>query len=249
MAFEDRLEKVYARFVQNSLRRTQLASESTEYDSDGRCTSGDIGYSRFFALAEYKLNGSVSSFRSRLADCVRLTISLFQRHDVGEPIDDSQVAMHVYARLYDGLACGALELVTQLATLMGGRDAIEQQHDSDFSRALGYLTKAAILEDAALFEQWMPEFERACDDEHYLFEGVGLTLTGIIKLDPSAARDCLRQVEKEHRALSKEQEWFAETEDEMLSVIGIGLANLARYRGLAVEAMPPLIPADLLIEI
>ena len=46
---------------------------------------------------------------------------------------------------------------------------------------------------------------------------------------------------------SKGRGVFRDKEDEMLCVWGIGIANLARWRGLNVDAIPPLIPNDLLV--
>ena len=50
-----------------------------------------------------------------------------------------------------------------------------------------------------------------------------------------------------HKKLSKGRGVFANTNHEWLCLWGIGIANLARTYGLNVDPIPPLIPADLLL--
>lgn len=224
-------------------------SASEDNDECGNVTSSDISHARFFALAEYKLYGDVTGFRNRMRECTRLTVSLFERHDAGEPIDHSYVTMINHERLFDALASGDFAMTETLAKLIGGRDVFEQEFDGDFDIALGYATKAVILEDQKLFNQWIPKLELAYEDEFYLFEGVGETLGSILARDQSKTIKCIQQVEKEHRVLSSKSEWFGDSPNELVSVIGIGLTNLARHRCIAVEAIPPFIPVDLLIDV
>ena len=56
----------------------------------------------------------------------------------------------------------------------------------------------------------------------------------------------LFQASAEHVKRSKGGGALRDTPDELISIWGIGAANLARWKGLPVSAAPPLIPADLL---
>ena len=88
-----------------------------------------------------------------------------------------------------------------------------------------------------------------CEDDFYFLEGLGLTFQAILNREQEEVVEGIEQVVKEHRILTKKNGWFHNSIDEILSIYGIGLANLARHRGLNAPAIPPLIPEDLLVEV
>lgn len=53
---------------------------------------------RFFGIADYLLKNDRESFRRQLSESARITVSLLERHDSGEPISDAYVGMITYRR-------------------------------------------------------------------------------------------------------------------------------------------------------
>ena len=67
--------------------------------------------------------------------------------------------------------------------------------------------------------------------------------------DLSTANSSFQKLVEGHKRQSKGRGLFRYDVDVELCVWGLGLANLCRSRGLPVDAVPPLIPSELLIPI
>ena len=159
-----------------------------------------------------------------------------------------------YKEVFDGLASGDWQTAEALAQVIGGRAEIEAKYDDDFSRSFGYTLKYAVLAQYDEMEHWRQRFHAiiTAEEVEYLqgyescFQGYSTVFSGLPSLDLDLVSNGIRTIAEGHKQLAS-SDWFGETEDELLSIWGIGLANLARHRGLTVEAIEPFIPADLLI--
>lgn len=204
---------------------------------------------RFIGVAEYVLNGDIASFRSKLAASANGRLQLFQRYETGEPISKSYMAMLSYKWLLDALAAGDFSMAHDLASMMGGRDALEREYDHPFDYALGYALRAVVLGEAGEMAERIPAFRHECTKRgNANFMPYAELFAAIAKGDVEAANQSLKQLVELHKKESKGRGIFRDSEDEVVCVWGLGVANLARHRGLAVNPVPPLIPEDLLVD-
>jgi hypothetical protein len=248
MPIRDRLEMLYDKFLENS-DWIQKQPKPEDYDNTGSATAVEISHRRFFAIAEYILHGDVPAFRRQLVDAAKLQIQLFHRYDEGTlQGDGSYVSIVSQDQLFDALAAGAFDVAEEFARHLGGRAKIEKG-DLPLRIALGYSLKHCVLNDADELRDWLVRLKEVCKAKKYQgFEAFVHAFQGILDGDLSRANKGIAGIAANHRRAMMDPGWFADTEDELLSVWGIGVANLARYRGLQVDAVPPYIPNDLLID-
>ncbi len=218
-----------------------------EEDVKGGRSISIAGRYRSLGIAKYVLHHNRNDFRTRLKDAANLQLNLFRRFDAGEPIDRSYVSMLAYKSLFDALAAGAFDLATDLARHMGGRPELEKQFDHSFDYVLGYTLKWFVLGDREQMNAWHAKFAAQCAkpiNKH--FRGYVHVFQAILAGDQAAASKGLHEIVKDHVEESKSGV-FQNSVDEVLCVWGLGMANLCRHRGLRGDAIPPLIPADLLL--
>jgi len=225
-----------------------LNAQDKEKDKNGSASASFSNSLRFIGVSEYVLNTDVNSFKSNLIEAARIRYQLFLRFNKGEPISKSYLSMLSYKALFNALAAGEFDLARELATLMGGREEIEKEFDHPFDYNLGYALKSFVLNDRSQMEKWSSEFSKICDKkENSDFRGYALIFEAILIEDVEKANEALIAIEKGHKKQSKGRGVFKNSEDEVLCVWGIGIANLCRSYGLNVSAIPPLIPDDLLV--
>jgi hypothetical protein len=228
-----------------------LRSKAENIKSDQNGSSSEIvGNSlRFVGVSEYVLNTDINSFKSNLVEAARIRLQLFLRFNQGEPISKSFLSMLSYKDLFNALATGEFDLAKKLALIIGGREEIEKEFDHPFDYNLGYALKSFVLNDRSQMEKWSSEFSKICDKkENSDFKGYALIFEAILIENVEKANEALIAIEKGHKKQSKGRGVFKNSEDEVLCVWGIGIANLCRSYGLNVSAIPPLIPDDLLVK-
>jgi hypothetical protein len=219
-----------------------------EKDKYGSCSSMLALDLRFFGVADYFLNRNVESFRSQLSEAAELRIRMFERYERGEPLDASYVTMLSYKELFNALAAANLPIAKSLAQHMGGRHEIEKQHDHPFDYAMGYTLRTFVLDDFEKMKKWTAALAAACRDTNMNdFDGYVQVFEAMLSGDAAIASHGLSAIVAGHKRQRKGKGVFVNTEDEVLCVWGVGLANLARSRGVLVEGVPPLIPGDLLV--
>ena len=217
-------------------------------DRNGSSSTSVQGSLRFIGVAEFVVSGNVELFRRFLSDAAKIQLRLFERHKAGEPIDDSFLAMLSYKSLFDALAAGNFDIATKLAQCMGGRAAIEKEHDHPFDYCLGYTLKAFTERNPEAMAHWASEFSAVCrEPDNTDFTGYSKVFDGVLTHDEKAVQEGLASIPKGHKNQSKRGGVFKDLVDETLCVWGVGIANLARRDRIAVEGVPPLIPAELLV--
>jgi len=219
-------------------------------DREGSSSSVLADSLRFVGVAEYVLNGDIASFRSKLGEAANLRLQLFQRYESGDPISKSYVTMLSYKSVLDALAAGDFSLAHDLASKMGGRDSLEREYDHPFDYALGYAIRAIVLGEEVEIPERIQAFRAECvkpGNANFL-PYADLFAAIATAGDADAANHSLKQLVDAHKKESKERGVFKDSEDEVLCVWGLGVANLARHRGLAVDPVPPLIPENLLVD-
>jgi len=222
-------------------------AEDPVKDRNGMCSSSLVSDLRGFAVADFMLKHDIASFRSQLSESAEIYLHMFERFDRGEPIDPSYIAMLAYKELFNALAAGNLSLAKSFASHMGGRDKIEKEHDHPFDYAMGYTLRAFVLGDLPEMQKWQPLFEAVCHKHFVDCLGYATVFQAMLTGNPDLANQGMQSIINGHKKQSKGRGVFADTDDEMLCIWGLGMANLARSRGLSVESVPPLIPNELLI--
>jgi hypothetical protein len=216
-------------------------------NDSGVSVSALAGSLRFIGIIEYLVYNDINSFRTNLTESVNNYIKLFVRFNSGESISKSYVSMIRYKNLFDALAVGDLKLAKEFAALMGGRDDLEKEHDHPFDYAFGYVLKAFVLNVRPDMERYCQEFSNVCNKGGNTdFAGYAQMFKAILNNDRAEANKAVASIVKGHIKQSKGRGIFKGTGDEMPCMWGIGIVNLARYYALEVNALPPLIPADLL---
>lgn len=245
---------IAARFeVLSEMRRKHLAQLVVNQadplkDKSGSASSSLAGMLRFLSVSEYVLNKNVSEFRSMLVKAAALNNQLFERFDKGETISPSYVSMMSYKALLNVLASGDENLAKEFAAKMGGRSYLEKEYDRAFDIDFGYALKSILLSDFTSAGQWVDALDAACkDSENTDFVGYAKVLRAILSANHADANAGLAQVVAGHKRQCVGKGLFKDTEDELLCVWGVAVANLARMRGVKVQPIEPLIPGDLLV--
>ncbi len=247
MALRDRLPMIIKIREENlPLVRSNVADRAK--DRDGSSSHGLALHLRFLGIADYVVNADTTTFKTHLTEAATIMLALLERYERGEPIDASLVTMLIYKDLFDALAAGDLELAHALAQHMGGRDELEKKHDHPFDRAMGYTLRAFVLDQREEMGRRAAEFSVICKDaENADFRGYSHVFGAILAKNVEMADQGLQEIVQGHKKQSKRGGVFKDTPDELLCVWGVGMANLARSRGRAVQDVPPLIPPDLLM--
>jgi hypothetical protein len=216
-------------------------------DKSGSASNSLAGSLRFLAVADYVLNKDVPACREQLSEATGLRLKLLQRFDAGEPISPSYVSMMVYKSLLNALAAGSDALAQAVAARMGGREAIEAEYDRPFDRAFGYCLKGIVTHDALGARRALHELEEACEEvENVDFRGYARALHSIIDHSPEMLPQAFIEIIAGHKRQSVGLGLFKDTEDEVLCVWGVAVANLARWKGLPAPEASPLLPAELI---
>ncbi len=221
-------------------------AKNAKKDADGCCTAILASSLRGFGIAEYILHSDVKLFQKYLTRSVKLRMSLFERADNQEKIASSYLAMLSYEELFSSLAVGDFELAKEYAMFMGGRSEIEKEFDHSFDNKLGYTLKYFVLMDSEREQIALAAFIDECNkSDNEDFQGYANLFQAIHDQDLELAEKALSQLAKGHVRQSK-RGVFKDTDDEMLSIWGVGMVNLARSRGLILSGLSPLIPDNLL---
>jgi len=198
------------------------------------------------AVADYVVHKNVTAFRRQLSEAAALRITLLERFDGGEAISPSYVSMMTYKPLLGALAANNEAVAQTLASRMGGREAIEREYDRVFERAFGLCLKSILAKDASTAQGAMQAFEHACKQRGNVdFQGYAYALRCIVNNESHLLQEAFEEIIAGHRRQSVRRGLFHQTEDEMLCVWGVGVANLAQWNGLPAPAPSALLPGDL----
>jgi hypothetical protein len=191
----------------------------------------------------------VDSFRRNLKEAAKLKLSLLKRAVNGESISSSYAySILTYKEIFDALAAGDLAIAEALANLIGSRPDWEEKHDHLFDSSMGHTLKAFVLVQTELMAKQASEFSVVCSDpDNVDFAGYATTFRALLQQDAKLAQEGLSAIVKGHKNQIKRGGVFNGREDEATCVWGVGMANLARSRGLAVTGVAPFIPEELLL--
>lgn len=246
MAIENRLG-LLREMRRKHLAQLRMNQSMPDRDKDGSASDSLAGSLRFLGVSDYVLDKNVHAFREQLSEAAALQLKLFERFDGGEPISPSYVSMMAYKSLLNALAANNEVLAESLAARMGGREAIEAEYDRPFDRALGYCLKGILGKDIARAQQALQQFGQACkESENVDFKGYAKALQAMVDRQPALVAHAFEEIIAGHKKQSLGKGLFKDTEDEVLCVWGVGIANLARWNGLLAPSGDALLPTELI---
>lgn len=217
-------------------------------DVKGTVANNLAGALRLVGVADYVVGNSPDLFKAGVSEAATLRSRLFERFDAGDGVSPSYVSMLAYKALLNALAAGNEQVARSLASRMGGRSDVEREYDRPFDVAFGYALKSIVLSDFESASQWVDALDVECKDaENTGFVGYAQVLRAILNASQADANAGLKEIVAGHERQCSGKGLFKDTEDELLCVWGVAVANLARMRGVQVGPVEPLIPADLLI--
>jgi hypothetical protein len=222
-----------------------------ELDQDGMGAALLSAEYRFLAVADYILDHDIESFGQKMGEASRFYLDMQRRYDNGDPIDWSFMSMIGARPVFDALAGGHRDLAEGIAARMGGREPIEQRNDRPIDIALGYAVKWLILDEPAKARSYIEDLAAICRYAEFRnFAGYPFVLQAVLDDDGYSLETAFTELLDGHRRDTADLNGlFWGSEDEVLACWALGLANLARWRGLDVTPEDQLIPKDLLVAI
>ncbi len=200
-------------------------------------------------ISEYVVSNNIREFRSNLIESAKLRNELFDRFEKGDPISESRISMGASSSLFYALAAADFEIARELARKLGVTDKIDKKIDHPFNRAFGYTFKYIVLDDFTNADPWLQEFKKQCEKKvHMDWKSKADMFEAIMSGDINKANSAMEAEIRSHERMAKRGR-IKGTLEEVLSVAGIALVNLARHYGLNVSAIPPLLPEDLLVPV
>jgi hypothetical protein len=159
------------------------------------------------------------------------------------------VSVLVYKEVFDALAAGDRTTEEAIAGHIGTRPDYDKHHVHPFDTSLGYTLRSFVLNLTNQMATRTAEFEAICQTGGNAgFAGYATMFRAILNHDEEQAQSGLLEIARGVKSLSKRGGVFSLREDSVLCVWGVGMANLARRRGLKVKGVEPLIPETLLLD-
>ncbi|MDX1959332.1 MAG: hypothetical protein SFU98_12205 [Leptospiraceae bacterium] len=242
----NRLDILYKEF-HVSLTRNESRVDTKEYDYDGGAKiSLSMDY-RFLAVCEYILHNDKSKFLKILNQSASLILRMFEEFYAGKSIDHSYLHLSSYKNILDGAASGDLELARKLAKLVGERP--EDKKQKGFFPYLSYRIRYLTLQDKKNLEICLEKCLK--EREHKTaknFRGYSTVVSGVFEKDEKKVNEGFLEILQGHKKLCRRGSEFSDSEDEVIFLHGLGLANLCLDQGFQLHFKDALIPEDLLFK-
>ena len=197
---------------------------------------------RFTAVAEFVVNSDVGAFRGLLKESAQIRHDLIGRYKAGQSVSRSYVSMINYKALFNALASTHMGLARSLAFAMDASKELVDEYDTDLDASLGRALRAIVIGSDDQGERIERLKEKAGEsDEAPLFLAIS-ELLGAFVSKPEVPVDRLFET---FVVAHRRSQIFSGTEDALVSVWGVGIANLMKDRGLSVAVDDKLIPKPL----
>lgn len=201
---------------------------------------------RTIAVCRYALFGDVDGFRQYMRESLDVNFSMVDRYELGERDFSEAVNAYGYTGLFNALAVGEQALAGRFVERWMNHP-LPERGEHPFARLLAHALYCVVT-DHSEADQRVTEFEEYfATGKDKASRGYGTTLRGIVNRDLALTEIGFAELLNGHKHLSSGSGRFVLTVDEDLCVWGIGLANLARMKRLAVDPKHSLVPSALLI--
>lgn len=224
-----------------------LVVNAKNNDPRGVASASLIGAHRFIGVAEYLVKGDVEAFRRELTASAQCRLDLLNRFKAGGDVSPSYAAMtRGYQALLDALAAANDGLSQELASRIGGHEAIEKENDHPFDIAFGYALKAAVMQSGDFSQRLEIFANEVAKKTNRDFAGYAGALKTISSRETTDLTSIFARILEGHKKQSKGNGVFRGTEDEGLCVWGIAIANLLTSKGKPVKVDDPILPQALI---
>lgn len=203
---------------------------------------------RFVGVAEYVEHCSIRLFRADLDESSGIDLLLCNDFEGGGSVDCSLVSPLVYKAIFNALAAGSFDTAEALAAWTPNCPTKGMAWVHPFDEAMCRALAAVVLGDATGASARIRRLAERCKGPLAGCAGYCDAFDGLACSDAQLVERGLRRVVADHPQLTRRGRIFHGTEDELLSIWGIGVANLARRRGMRVGGFGPLIPDELLVD-
>lgn len=239
------LEQIYRESLEALPRRLEQVKDRSSRNQM-LMVLGLEGALRTIAVCRYVLFGDLDGFRQYMRQSLDVNFSMVDRYEQGETDFADATNTYQYRGLFNALAIGERTLAERFVERWTAHP-LPKRGEHPFARLIAHALYHVVLDhrEADLHVANLEQYFATGKDK--ASRGYGVTLLGIAKRDVGLACAGLADILKGHKRLSSGSGMFALTVDEDLCVWGVGLTNLARMKGLAVDPMNPLIPSPLLI--
>lgn len=159
-----------------------------------------------------------------------------------EQISTDFASMHEYTSIYAALLSDNIELAESIAKLLGGRPEIEKD-DFDAFYISGYLLKYLILEQGEEASPYLAKLEKQLTKKNNTYYSALLEVyRAIYNKDEKQMEESFKKLLNGHRALKD----FKNSENEFLSIEGLGILKLLQNRGINMVIEDDLLPLKFL---
>lgn len=203
---------------------------------------------RFVGAAEYGVHCDTATFRACLAESASIELQLCLDFAAGGAVDPSLVSPLVYKAIYAALAAGSNDTAEALAAWTPHCPTKGMARVHPFDEAMCRALASVVLRDCADAPVRIEALRRRSRVSLSACLGYCDALDGITRSNQERFERGMRRIVADHPSLTRRGRIFSLTEDALLCVWGIGVANLAATRGLHIRGLGPLIPDDLLLE-
>jgi hypothetical protein len=182
-------------------------------------------------------------------------LSDFSKSDVDKatqnaPADvlHSLLTMVTFKELFNALASGNRKVAERLSKLIGAHLDPEHLCDEPLNHYLGWSLKFLVddVPDQVRCD-WIGRLADYVQARRLTLMGYPIVMQAIVDRNAEVAQAGFAELLEGHRKECRAGKLFGDTEDEIVCVWGLGLANLARWRGLSIGPQDDLTPMDLLL--
>lgn len=203
-----------------------------------------IGENRFLAVADYHENKDPVLFREDLRKALSYLLILSEAPHEAPEKKFFREELSELSHVMDSLAVGDLGFTRRM---------MDPYKDLTYKRMtplMGYLhffLSGFLYGTPAHFKDVLEEAEMHWSKRLKSYVGYSLAFKAIYEEDSEAFVDALTVLLKGHKRLCHPFGIYGGTEDEVIAIWPLGVANLARLKGLTFDFNHPLLPRELII--
>tara|TARA_A100000171_G_C2130437_1_gene146303 strand:+ start:410 stop:1168 length:759 start_codon:yes stop_codon:yes gene_type:complete len=201
---------------------------------------------RLIAVADYLRTGDVALFRSTLKKALSYRLALYE---APENVPEKRFFTKELSELtyvMDSLAAGDLAFTRRM---MAPFQDLTYKKMTPLMGYLHFFLSGFLFEMPPHFASVLEEALAYWEKRLKSYAGYALGFKAIYKKDSGVFVEALKTIMKGHKRLCHPSGEYGNTEDEVIGIWPLGMANLARLKGLDFKFDHPQLPSDLIIPV
>lgn len=199
---------------------------------------------RYIAVADYVAHRDAAAFRATLKKALSYRLALYEAPEDAPEKRFWNRDFYEIRYIMDSLALGDLEFSTKM---MRFNEAPLEKKAHPFIKRLHGLLQGALLKGFANYPEILEEVIEHWGKREKSYLGYAQGFKAIHEKESATFVEALTLIMKGHKRLCHPAGEWGGTEDEVIAIWPLGLANLARMKGLTFDFDHPLLPADLIL--